>query len=126
VYGTQMGDIAATPITASKFSIKNVRLELIQGYWIPMEGDFFLETTQDNTVYRERRHHKRTSIELNPDFTKIGAFIPNLPDGTNILVTETPGIKYIWLNGKTVPHIDGPTFNKIDKTIDGLKKQQQK
>ncbi|RLB75298.1 MAG: hypothetical protein DRH24_19845, partial [Deltaproteobacteria bacterium] len=121
VYGERMGDVSAMPITGFKFSIKNVKLEQIQGYWIPMEGDFFLETTRGDTISRTKRHHKRTSIELNPDFAKIGAFIPNIPNGTNILIMETPSIKYIWQDGKPVTYVDQSFLDVLDTEIEQLK-----
>lgn len=124
-YGTQMGDVATMPITGFKFSIKNIRLEEIQGHWVPMEGDFFIETTRGSVVSTTKRHHRRTSVELSPDFDKIGAFIPNIPNGTNILIMETPSIKYIWQDGKPITQIDQSFLDVLDGKIEQIKSAQE-
>jgi hypothetical protein len=117
VYGTQMGNVTTMPITGFKFSIKNVHLEQIKEHWIPMEGDFFIETSQGDSVSRTKRHHKRTSVELNPDFEKLGAFVPNIPNGTPILIMEAPGIHYTWQDGKPVSNIDQEFLKSLDESV---------
>jgi hypothetical protein len=61
-----------------------------------------------------------SDVQLHPDFDALGAFKIALPEGTRITIPESPGVKYIWKDGKAVPVVDGPTFDDIDKTIDGL------
>ena len=54
----------------------------------------------------------------------MGAFKVDLPNGTRVFVTEFPGIRYIWQNGKIAP-VDDPTFEEIDKMVDELKKEKE-
>ena len=60
---------------------------------------------------------KRSHIEFSPDFEKVGAFRFDLPEGTNVVLEEFPGIKYEWSKGKPVPSIDMASIENIDKVI---------
>lgn len=42
-----------------------------------------------------------------------------------MVVEESPGIRYIWRNGKIVPDVDAPTFKEIDKMVDEIKKEKK-
>jgi len=96
-------------------------------------GDVFVTTggrlTHTNNYTDGRTNifcykYKTSNIELNPDFEALGAFKINLPDGTRVFVTEHPGIRYIWQNGKIVS-ADDPTFEEIDKIVDELKSENK-
>jgi hypothetical protein len=50
----------------------------------------------------------------------LGAFKPNVPDGTQVFVVEEPGIRYFWRNGRLVPDMGMPTFGEIDEIVERL------
>ena len=59
-----------------------------------------------------------SNIELNPDFAILGAFKFKIPDGTPVIVTEHPGIRYVWKDGRVVSDVEGLAFDEIDKMLD--------
>jgi hypothetical protein len=68
--------------------------------------------------------YQASQVSLNPDFKALGAFKPNVPEGIRVRLLETPGILYVWQNGRAVVDVNGPTFEEIDKAIDQFKQQQ--
>jgi len=70
-----------------------------------------------------KQHHKRTNIDLNPDFEAIGAFVPDFPEGTRVYLEDAPGIRYIWQNGKLVPHVDQSFLDVLDNEIEQIKSE---
>lgn len=112
---------------------KNVVTRTFEAIGFAKVGDIFVVCKGRNTQLNiEPNGEKLTEIQqldvndiqLNPDFQAIGAFEFRIPDGTPVVMTEHLAIKYVWRNGKAVPEVSGPTFSKIDKTIDGFKQQQ--
>ena len=75
---------------------------------------------EDTLIYE----YDVSEIELNPDFQALDSFKLRIPDGTPVVITEHPGMRYVWKEGKAVPDVNGATFDEIDKTIDRLKQQQ--
>ncbi len=71
-----------------------------------------------------RNTYRISQVSLNPDFKAIGAFTPNVPEGTRIKLLEAPGVRYVWRNNKAVIDVNEATFENIDKTIDKFKQQQ--
>lgn len=46
------------------------------------------------------------------------AFIPNIPEGTDVTVDETRSILYIWKDGKLIPKVDKDILRQMEKIID--------
>lgn len=114
-------------ITEFSFALSNVRLEKIGDVWVPMEADYeYTRRFPDGRSITDNRHHKRTHIDIAPDFEAIAAFVPDIPDGTRVWVTEFPLVRYIWQKGEILPDVDGLSFEEIDKTVDELKKEEKK
>ncbi|MBN2589482.1 MAG: hypothetical protein JXA96_06450 [Sedimentisphaerales bacterium] len=90
------------PLSGYSFNLLNVRFEKINSVWVPVEADY--ETTLDygGRITKAKTHHKQTHTDLNPDFKSLKAFIPDIPDGTQVYKNDSPGTKYIWLDGKPV------------------------
>jgi hypothetical protein len=66
-----------------------------------------------------------SDIQIDPNFEALGAFKIDLPNGTRVHVKESPGVHYIWQNGKIVPNVDAPNFKEIDKMVDEIKKEKK-
>jgi len=87
------------------FLLDNVRFEKVDDIWIPMEADI-----EERRYYGEegtlwsitKRHHPRTSIQLNPDHEAIGSFIPQIEEGSQAFLRGVGGIMYKWVGGKMV------------------------
>ncbi|MGE5608879.1 MAG: hypothetical protein ACM359_06480 [Bacillota bacterium] len=99
-------------------SFGDVRFEKHGDLWVPVQGTVRMRWTKDNKLVSEGTIQiKRTSIDLHPDFAAVGAFVADLPNGTNINVYEAPGIKHVWQNGQIVPYVDATAVSAIDTTV---------
>jgi hypothetical protein len=103
------------------FSLDNVEFEKIGDVWVPVEGDFEHRINYgDKRIMIIRTHHKRTHVDLAPDFEAVNAFVPELPDGTRVFVEGMEGIKYRWQDGKPVVDLDEVLIQEIDSMTDSL------
>lgn len=59
-----------------------------------------------------------SNIEINPDFKAMGAFQLDVPDGTRVFLSDSPGIRYEWSNGKIITAVDEKFLNKLNNEID--------
>lgn len=59
-----------------------------------------------------------SEIDLDPDFGALGAFKFKIPDGTPVLITAYPGVRYIWQSGQAVADVNGLTFDEIDRALE--------
>jgi len=97
-----------------QFEISNVKLEMVDGYVIPVEETMDMTTTMhpDGTEYRDRMVLSRSNVKFHPDFEKIGAFVMDgIPDGTHMINfdPDDSGLAYEWRGGKIVPIDKGRT-----------------
>jgi len=105
--GVRPGASARRPKTREEISVvlDDVRFKRIDDLWVPIEAHSLMTVKLDGgkrtTV--SRRHVKRTRIDLDPDFAAAKAFIPDFPDGTEIYIEESRGIRYRWKDGKPEP-----------------------
>ncbi|MHC4647641.1 MAG: redoxin domain-containing protein, partial [Planctomycetota bacterium] len=86
------------------FTMNSVRIERRGGVFVPV-GSRNTEVWHKSDGQTETRvhHHRRTRIDLEPDFAALGAFAPNIPDGTEVVVgVQGIAVKYIWKQGKVV------------------------
>jgi hypothetical protein len=117
--------IGGRPPTAKKalsFSLENVRFEKVDNIWVPMEADYqYIKMYQENRAITVKRHHKRTRIDFDPDFEAIGAFVPDIPDGTRVFLDHAAGISYTWQNGKLVPDVDELVLEQLDSITDEVR-----
>ena len=110
-----------TVMVGLSFSLENVRFEKVDGVWRPMEADYeFKKIYAGGRVVTVHKHHKRTSIDLHPDFDAERAFIPDIPDGTKVYVEGVHGIQYIWQDGKLIPDIDKAVIDELDKMTEEI------
>jgi hypothetical protein len=109
-------------INEFSFSIDNVKFQKVGEGWVPVEAEYqFTEQRIDGQVVVEKKNHKRVQIDPNPDFEAMKAFVPDIPDGTNITIEGIDGIGYRWLQGKPVPNIDKSFFAQLDDVTQEIK-----
>lgn len=103
------------------FSLDRVEFQQVGDCWVPVEA-YYQHTTKfdDGQVKVERKHDKRVFIDLEPDFEAVGAFVPDIPDGMQILLEGAPGITYKWQAGKMVPNVDKLVIADLDKITDEI------
>jgi len=104
--------------TGMSFLLENVRFEKVGHTWVPMEADFDTRFEKEGGGFSEtKRHHRRMSVDLSPDFAKAGAFVPNIPNGTKIEMPEFPGITFEWQDGQVGPSVDEEIISQVAGTI---------
>lgn len=119
-----------TPMSETKILSWNAQFEVqeiqqIGASFIPKTATFsFSPKLKDGSSISILDIYKISDVQLNPDFETLGTFRIDLPEGTKITIPESPGVKYVWKDGKAVPDVDSTTFDEIDKTIDQIKQQQ--
>jgi hypothetical protein len=102
-------------------SFSDVRFEQHGDVWVPVEGKVRQSWTKNGQVISEGTMQLlRTFIDLNPDFAAVGAFEPNLPEGTRVVVHESPGVEFEWRDGRMVPYIDANAIATIDASVAAL------
>ena len=100
------------------FSLHDVVFEKIGEYWIPKSGVYERRTTyEDGRQIGEKTWYSCDHIDAAPDFTKAGAFTPDIPNGTKMYLDYLPGIDYEWQNGGVVSHVSLQDVAEIKKEI---------
>jgi len=87
---------------AVHFYIDNVNFRKVNGAWLPMEATYQIIIDYDDRKATYKKQHKRTYVNLKPDFEAINAFIPKIPEGSTVILDWSPGIQYIWQDGAVV------------------------
>ena len=116
---------AGTIVEKSIYEFDLVDFHEVNGIIVPK--DAYLTTTgklsfDGKTIARYT--YQISQVSLKPDFKALGAFTPNVPEGTRVKLLEVPGVRYVWRNNKAVLDVNEATFEKIDKTIEQFKQQQ--
>jgi hypothetical protein len=104
--------IRRLPRTKLVIVLDSVKIENIDGIFVPVEGRVRINTVRSNGEEETSVDtFKRSEIDLNPDFDKYeGAFVLDVPDGTPVNYVDFygTGVRYVWQNGKMVPDVDDP------------------
>lgn len=107
------------------FTIKNVKFQEIGNVWVPVEADMKNTWTyKDGREVTVSMQHKRSDINLEPDFESVKAFVPNIPDGTRVYNEvsriTSEGIQFEWKDGKPIRKMDDAVMVVIDDMVDQL------
>jgi hypothetical protein len=106
-------------IESLSFSMKNILFENVDNVWIPMEADWDVAVKyEDGTVAQDHNHHKRTEMTLNPDHDAMGSFVPDVPDGTRVIVEGISGVRYRWFGGRAIGDVDADVLGELDKVVE--------
>jgi hypothetical protein len=111
--------IHSLPITELTSTLDSVRIENIDGHFIPVEGRITSRSIRSNgeelTIEETVR---RSEIDLNPDFDKYeNAFVLDVPDGTHVYYRNLGrGIPYVWRKDKVMADVDDLVIAELDKT----------
>ena len=105
------------------FTMRNVKFQDINGIWTPISADWEEKITHENGRIRTQLfNHKRIDIELSPDFDAAQAFVPNIRNGTRVILIdgENPIIPLHWIDGRVEHNIDKLVLESVDATIDEI------
>ena len=89
-------------------TLSNNEFKQVDDCWIPADSNWEVQITHENgRVWSDKYKSKKTSIELNPDFEAINAFVPNFPNNTKVAyIGKKSPVPLVWLNGKVVVNVD--------------------
>jgi rhodanese-related sulfurtransferase len=103
--------------SAVSWTMDGVQVERIGNVWIPTacECRIAIEYGDAEPITETALSIQRTRIILDPDFEAMGAFTPNVPNGTRVGFQETPGLRYLWQDGELAPDYDRSLVAGIDR-----------
>jgi hypothetical protein len=118
--------LTETYLSEVDFVLDAVEIQRVDGRFVPVACE--LEETwrrRDGRVQTTRTTHKRTHIDFEPDFEAMGAFKPDIPNGTRVNYQDfmQTGLAYEWMNGKIVPAVDDSALTDIDTFLDDVKQE---
>ncbi|UCG50103.1 MAG: hypothetical protein JSU94_10005 [Phycisphaerales bacterium] len=86
--------------------------------YFPVAGRLTTKLTfSDGSVEESMQVVRRGKIQFDPDFGAMGAFVMDLPEGTEIRHEDVPGIRHRWLGGKVVPDVDELVMKELERTV---------
>jgi len=112
-----------TPRTELVMTLSNNEFKQVDNCWIPVNSNWEVQVTYENgRVQCDKYRSKTTSVELNPDFEALNAFIPNFPNNTKVQYMESKSpAPLVWLDGKVVVDINSDELRAIDDAIIDMK-----
>ncbi len=122
------GERTNTPrasIKSMEIILDKIEIEKINDQFLPISANINI-TTQYSTgeIIKTKSTHKRTNINLDPDFDTAGAFELDVPDGTQVYYIgdlDFGGVEYEWFEGKPRTKIDEKFLDSLDKQIEEIK-----
>jgi hypothetical protein len=124
------GSVASNGKTLASLGLRSItelvevtRFSRVGGYYIPSEGSEreTIVGAGPNNIATFIDKVVRSNIRLSPPFDQLKAFDFDIPNGVPLsFPDQTPGISYVWRNGKAVPDYNPQTVATIDKDIKQL------
>lgn len=122
---TKDNSLASIQKQECKFILSDVKLQEINGTWLPIEGKYYVKQTYQDGEYNESWYEtKRVAIDLEPDLEALNAFKPKINNGVQVLYKGKPNIiDYVWRDGEIVPDIDDVLIDGLDIKIDNVESE---
>jgi hypothetical protein len=114
------------PTTAKLFTttMDSAGLEQAGDVWLPAACRVTtVQQYADGNTKTIAMNCRRTRLELRPDFAALGAFQPDLREGTRLINEENRQISYEWRDGKPVPKVDKAAVEHMDGTATRLRQE---
>jgi hypothetical protein len=104
----------------------NIEIEKVNDVFIPVgcstRTSEFYENGEETHL---KSTHKRTHIDLNPDFDAIGAFVLDVPNGTPVHDLDFQAVSYVWQDGTYVPMVDEELVSAIQQESQEIKSEMR-
>jgi hypothetical protein len=86
------------------YAAGDVRIEQIDGHFIPVAARIKLESVSPNGFrFSLEGEYRRWDVDFRPPFDAIGAFTMAVPPDTQVRNEDVPGRKWRFQNGSIVP-----------------------
>ncbi|MHC4395685.1 MAG: leucine-rich repeat domain-containing protein [Planctomycetota bacterium] len=117
--------LSDTPLSEFHFTMDSVKFKNVDGTFIPIECELNEDWHTRGHLIKIRRKYKRTKIEFHPDFDVIGAFKPEIPNGTRVNHQDfvEAGISFEWYNGRPIALVDDLILNDIETVAEQLMRE---
>lgn len=129
IFGHQPLSNSSLSISEVSYIMDSVVIKELNGIFIPIACSM-IETFHypNGTKSTITTRHERTKVDLNPDFESLGAFKPDIPDGTKVIHQDTveAGIEFEWYQGKLVSHVEDWYLDELDAVKSDLKMANNK
>jgi hypothetical protein len=87
----------------SETVVENVRFRKIDGIWVPVECDYYVNKESPGRYTSSHRHYKVTDYQLNPDHEALGSFKNDfVREGALVYLHGVEKVTYKWQEGKVV------------------------
>ncbi len=110
-----------SPLVAVEVEVNVSQIEYQGGSYVPTEGAIRVRRSFGSGQVTEfQARHRRTNIDMAPDFDKLGAFKMDVPNGTPVVFLDKrglTGVRFEWRDGQVIPSIDENYVGQLDKTI---------
>lgn len=100
--------------------IDDVTIEEFDGHYFATAGTLTrTDLYADGTVSQDRKTVQRSNIQLNPDFSALGAFEIDFPEGSRVTYWfgEDGRLFCVWRNNQLLPRVDLDAIAQIDDFI---------
>jgi hypothetical protein len=120
------GSRGSPSLQAVRYTLDQVQLDQVKGHWFPLAGRVTrVQTYSDGNVERTVMTCRRTAIDLEPDFAKARAFVPQLREGARLANQAQPHLPFEWKEGKPVPLVDRGLVAQMNRTAQSLRQQSE-
>jgi hypothetical protein len=118
------GSRGTVALTQVSYAMDQTQFEKVASRWFPLSCrvtrvQSFADGNSETTTMRSRR----TRLELNPDYTVIRAFQPELRQGARLANLVDPQLAYQWKGAQAVPLVDASALAQMNRTADALKRE---
>ena len=99
----------------SETVVENVRFRKIDGIWVPVECDYYVNKESPGRNTSSHRHYKVTDYQINPDHEALGSFKNDfVRNGARVMLYGVESVKYTWRDGELIPNVDEAAVDQLD------------
>lgn len=133
IWGQRMSSVKPSPFagklpslptsvqTEDIFLIDQISVKQIEQHWVPTSAVYTVDRKySDGRTAHELYHIQRTCETFSPDFIAAHAFVPEFPNGTQVIEEGLGPISFEWKDGKVQAAVDDRAVHEIARSIDSL------
>lgn len=111
-------------LTGMEIEVRTTRIEQVDGVYVPVEARITESKSYANgQSTRKTALHRRSNIDIDPDFEKIGAFVIDVPNGTPIRFLDErggSGVEFEWRDGNVFTRVDETFLACLEESLEGI------
>jgi hypothetical protein len=119
---TPIKDLEWMPLDELDMTLEDVAVEQIDGHYVATGGTMVvkrrLRDGKGNADFIQKSSLE--NMNLHPDFEAEKPFSIEMPNGTPVVDADASGIKFVWQDGRVVPHLDDEEIAALEEQVDEL------